>query len=71
MKKDNCPCKDCPKKGCGAYHAECEAYKAFRAEKEKEYEERLKKYPTNYKFYKKTEDRYERKKHLKEMTEGV
>ena len=53
MKKDNCPCKDCPKKGCGAYHAECEAYKAFRAEKEKEYEERLKKYPINYKFYKK------------------
>ena len=49
----NCPCKDCPKKGCGAYHEECEAYQAFRAEKLKEYEERLKKYPTNYKFYKK------------------
>ena len=51
MKKDNCPCKDYEKKGCGAYHEECEAYKAFRAEKLKEYEERLKKYPTNYKFY--------------------
>lgn len=34
----------------GAYHAECEAYKAFRAEKEKEYEERLKGY-SNYKRY--------------------
>lgn len=42
MKKDNCPCKDCEKKGCGAYHEECEAYQAFRAEKLKEYEERLK-----------------------------
>ena len=51
MKKDNCPCKDCKKKGCGAYHAECEAYKAFRADKEKEYEERLKKYHTNYVVY--------------------
>ena len=49
--RSDCPCKDCPKKGCGAYHAECEAYKAFRAEKEKEYEERLKKY--NYKDIKK------------------
>lgn len=50
-KKDNCPCGDCEKKGCGAYHAECEAYQAFRAEKEKEYEERLKKYQSNYTGY--------------------
>lgn len=47
----NCPCKDCPKKGCGAYHDICEKYQAFRAEKLKEYEERLKKYHTNYVFY--------------------
>ena len=20
------PCKDCPNKGCGAYHAQCEKY---------------------------------------------
>ena len=20
------PCKDCPKKGCGAYHGQCEKY---------------------------------------------
>lgn len=40
MKKDNCPCKDCEKKGCGAYHDECENYQQFRAEKEKEYQER-------------------------------
>ena len=24
------PCKDCPEKGCGAKHATCEAYIAFR-----------------------------------------
>lgn len=30
MKKDNCPCKDCPKKGCGAYHDICEDYQSFR-----------------------------------------
>lgn len=24
------PCKNCPKKGCGAYHDVCEAYQAFR-----------------------------------------
>ena len=47
----NCPCINCEKKGCGVYHEECEAYKAFRAEKEKEYEERLKNYRTNYVFY--------------------
>ena len=21
-----CPCKDCEKKGCGAYHAQCQLY---------------------------------------------
>ena len=47
----NCPCKDCENKKCTPYHAECEAYKAFRAEKEKEYKERLKNYHTNYVFY--------------------
>lgn len=25
-----CPCKDCEKKGCGAYHDECEEYQAYR-----------------------------------------
>lgn len=53
MKQDNCPCKDCEKKGCGAYHGICEKYQEFRAEKLKEYEERVKKYITNYKYYKK------------------
>lgn len=24
------PCRDCPEKGCGAKHATCEAYIAFR-----------------------------------------
>ena len=24
------PCKDCPEKGCGAKHATCEAYIAYR-----------------------------------------
>ena len=53
MKQNNCPCKNCEKKGCGAYHDICEKYQAFREEKEKEYEERLKNHPTNYKFYRK------------------
>jgi hypothetical protein len=24
------PCKDCERKGCGAYHDECEQYKSFK-----------------------------------------
>lgn len=24
------PCGTCPRKGCGAYHAECTEYKAYR-----------------------------------------
>lgn len=28
--KNEFPCKNCPKKGCGAYHDVCEAYQAFR-----------------------------------------
>ena len=27
------PCKDCPKKGCGSYHSECEKYKEYQREK--------------------------------------
>lgn len=30
-----CPCKDCPRKGCGTYHDQCEQYQEyqrFRAE---------------------------------------
>ena len=56
MKQDNCPCKDCEKKGCGAYHELCEKYQAFRAERLKVYEERLKTQPTSYKFYRKRGD---------------
>lgn len=55
MKKDNCPCKDCPKKGCGAYHDICEKYQAFRAEKEKENEERINGY-SNYKKHPKKKE---------------
>lgn len=32
MNKSNliqAPCKDCPRKGCGEYHNECEAYQAY------------------------------------------
>lgn len=53
----NCPCINCEKKGCGAYHDKCEKFLAFKresaveAEKRKEYEERLKNYRTNYVFY--------------------
>ena len=28
----NAPCKDCPKKGCGSYHDECELYQKYREE---------------------------------------
>ena len=24
-----CPCKDCPKKGCGKFHDICETYKQY------------------------------------------
>ena len=24
--KTNCPCRNCPDKGCGAYHNKCEKY---------------------------------------------
>lgn len=24
-----CPCKECPDKGCGAYHCKCEKYLAY------------------------------------------
>lgn len=36
------PCLDCDKKGCGKYHDECEAYKMFREQQLKEYENRRK-----------------------------
>lgn len=29
-----CPCKGCERAGCGAYHEECEPYKAWKAERE-------------------------------------
>lgn len=34
------PCKDCPDKGCGIRHADCERYLAFKAECEGERRER-------------------------------
>lgn len=30
-----CPCKVCERKGCGDYHAECEAYRAWKEENRK------------------------------------
>lgn len=29
-----CPCRYCEKKGCGAYHSQCEKYKEFELERE-------------------------------------
>lgn len=29
------PCKDCPNKGCGYYHSQCEQYIAYQKECEK------------------------------------
>lgn len=34
------PCKDCEKKGCGAYHDKCPEYLAFKEQHKKEKEER-------------------------------
>lgn len=28
------PCKDCERKGCGAYHAECKPYMEWRKERD-------------------------------------
>lgn len=35
------PCKDCPQKGCGAYHSECKKYAAYKTEL-KAYRDKLK-----------------------------
>ena len=37
------PCKDCPKKGCGAYHDKCPEYKEFKEYQLKSKEEYKKK----------------------------
>lgn len=29
--RSNCPCRDCPDKGCGAYHGQCEKYQKWRS----------------------------------------
>ena len=34
------PCKDCSKKGCGAYHSECKPYQEF-VEKQKEFRKKI------------------------------
>lgn len=37
-----CPCKPCPKKGCGSYHDVCPEYRTWRKElDEKNHAERL------------------------------
>lgn len=44
-----CPCKDCPKQGCGAYHVECKEYLEWserrEAERERIHEEKKYAYP--------------------------
>ena len=30
-----CPCKDCPKKGCGSYHDLCVEYNKYKRAKQK------------------------------------
>lgn len=29
-----CPCKDCEKKGCGAYHDKCKKYQEYELERQ-------------------------------------
>ena len=36
----NCPCVNCEKKGCGAYHDKCEKFLAFKRESAVEAEKR-------------------------------
>ena len=36
----NVPCKDCPLKGCGLHHLECEKYSKFKEERDKELKKR-------------------------------
>ena len=31
-----CPCKGCAKAGCGSFHDECEPYRSWRQEKDRE-----------------------------------
>ena len=33
--KMNCPCRNCPDKGCGAYHNQCGKYTEWRKELDK------------------------------------
>ena len=42
----NCPCVNCEKKGCGAYHDECEKFLAFKRESAVEAEKRKEFYAT-------------------------
>ncbi len=36
------PCKNCPNKGCGSYHSQCEDYLKFKEKVDKENQNRLK-----------------------------
>lgn len=45
---DDCPCKNCERKGCGAYHDQCEAYLAYRAKMAEEHERKRTEYEENY-----------------------
>lgn len=36
------PCKDCERKGCGAYHSQCEQYQKYTKERETMREQRYK-----------------------------
>lgn len=50
------PCKNCPKKGCGAYHAECEKYLEF-----KQYREEVRKKEKDYNtFYNKEKRKWKK-----------
>lgn len=40
------PCKDCPQKGCGAYHDQCEKFKAYKADRKAFYEDTKKRNTT-------------------------
>lgn len=38
----NAPCKHCERKGCGADHDECEAYREYREKRERVYNRKSK-----------------------------
>lgn len=42
MRKIDTPCKNCERKGCGAYHDHCDKYQEYRQQKDAIIKEKIK-----------------------------